>query len=122
MKQNKSEKGSWFLVDKEFNIPLFHAEKQMYLCTNVEEVLDNPGVGKDYVISFSEVKGNYSVPEKIMIQLNIPSDGTATFAQATLLEETKNGYMELSKLICDKKQLSSFGNIKKLFHNLGQKI
>ncbi len=122
MKQNKSEKGSWFLVDKEFNIPLFHAEKQMYLCTNVEEVLDNPGVGKDYVISFSEVKGNYSVPEKIMIQLNIPSDGTATYAQATLLEETKNGYMELSKLICDKKQLSSFGNIKKLFHNLGQKI
>jgi hypothetical protein len=117
-----TKKGPKFLEGMEFNIPVFHAQTQMYLCTNVEEVLDNPGVGKDYAISLSEVKGNYSVPEKIMIQLNIPSDGTATFAHATLLEETKNGYMELSKLICDKTQLSSFGNIKKLFHNLGQKI
>jgi hypothetical protein len=59
------------LIDMEFNIPLFNADTQMYLCTNVDEVFTS-GEGKDYNISLSEVKQKYSVPERIDISLFIP--------------------------------------------------
>jgi hypothetical protein len=58
------------LIDMEFNIPVFNAHKQMYLCTNVDEV-STSAEGKDYNISLSEVKQSYSVPERIDISLFI---------------------------------------------------
>jgi hypothetical protein len=56
-----TKKAPQFLKGIEFNIPVFNAEKQMYLCTDVSEIASSPG-GKDYTISLSEVKQNYSVP------------------------------------------------------------
>jgi hypothetical protein len=44
------------LIDMEFNIPIFAADKQMYLCIDVSEIASSPG-GKDYNLMLSEVKG-----------------------------------------------------------------
>ena len=58
------------LVDKEFNIPVFHAEKQNYKCTGVE--VEYPGNGRTYKISFTEIKElNYNVPDKLELVLGI---------------------------------------------------
>ena len=31
------------LVDMEFNIPIFNADRQMYLCIDVSEIASSPG-------------------------------------------------------------------------------
>ena len=43
MKSIKKEKGAWMLVDKEFNIPVFNANTQMYKCIDVSEIASSPG-------------------------------------------------------------------------------
>ena len=58
------------LVDKEFNIPVFNAQKQRYKCIGVE--VEYPGNGRTYKISFTEIKElGYNVPDKLELVLGI---------------------------------------------------
>lgn len=104
------------LIDMEFNIPLFNAQNQMYVCTNVKEVKTTPG-GKDYNISLSEVKRGYSVPENIEVDLFIPTDGGA-LAQVKMLEIRKGAFTQLGKIIIDKAALSTLEGLKKVFREI----
>jgi hypothetical protein len=119
----KKERGAWMLVDKEFNIPLFAAEKQMYICTNVEETISAPA-GKTYTISFSEVKGlNYSVPERVDMSLFVPVDGNGGMVNIHMVEvHPEHGNLPLSHMITLKQNISSLGKLKQIFYNLGKKM
>jgi hypothetical protein len=123
MKQNKPERGAWMLVDKQFNIPLFCAEKQMYLCTNVEETISAPA-GKTYTISFSEIKTlNYNVPERVDIALFVPEDGNGGMVNMHMVEvHPERGNLSLSNMITLKENISSLGKLKQIFYNLGKKM
>ena len=90
MSIQKMARGPVMLIDREFNIPLFNADKQMYLCIGVSEIATSPG-GKDYNISLSEVKQNYAVPERVDINLFIPTDGNGGLAHVTMNEIRTNG-------------------------------
>jgi hypothetical protein len=82
----RRKKNPQFLKGIEFNIPLFNAETQMYVCTDVNEMALTPG-GKDYLISLSEVKQSYSVPERITVSLFIPhTDANGEPAHVNMLE------------------------------------
>jgi hypothetical protein len=117
------KKNPQFLKGIEFNIPLFNAETQMYLCTSVDEIALTPG-GKDYLISLSEVKQNYSVPEKIIVSLFIPdTDANGEPANVNMFEVRPNSRnLPLTKVMVTKSKLSSLSGLKKVFYNMAKSI
>jgi hypothetical protein len=117
------KKNPQFLKGIEFNIPLFNAEKQMYVCTSVNELALTPG-GKDYLISLSEVKQSYSVPERITVSLFIPhTDANGEPAHVNMLElRPNNSTLPLTKVMVTKSKLSSLGGLKKVLYNMAKSI
>lgn len=112
------------LIDMEFNIPLFNADKQMYLCTDVSEIATSPG-GKDYNIMLSEVKGlNYSVPERVDVNMFIPStDANGELAHITMNEiDAKRGDIKLANTTTHKKNITTLEGLKKVFYEMGKKM
>jgi hypothetical protein len=110
------------LIDMEFNIPVFNAHKQMYLCTNVEWIKTLEG--KDYTISLSEVKQTYSVPEKIIVSLFIPdTDANGEPANVNMFEvRLNNRNLPLTKVMVTKSKLSSLAGLKEVFYNMAKSI
>jgi hypothetical protein len=108
------------LIDMEFNIPLFNAATQMYVCTDVSEIASSPG-GKDYTISLSEVKQNYAVPERINIDMFIPTtDANGEPAHVTMNEVRTKGDVVLTKVMVTKSKLSSLAGLKEVFYNMAK--
>ena len=118
-----TKKGPKFLEGIEFNIPLFCADKQMYLCTNVEETISAPA-GKTYTISFSEIKTlGYNVPERVDMALFVPEDGNGGMVNIHMVEvHPEHGNLPLSHMITLKQNISSLGKLKQIFYNLGKKM
>ena len=116
------KKNPQFLKGIEFNIPVFNAETQMYLCTNVEWIKTLEG--KDYNISLSEVKQNYSVPEKIIVSLFIPhTDANGEPANVNMFEvRPNNRNLPLTKVMVTKSKLSSLAGLKEVFYNMAKSI
>ena len=107
------------LIDMEFNIPLYNANNQMYVCTNVKEVKTTPG-GKDYNISLSEVKCGFSVPERVDINLFIPTDAGG-IASLHMVEVRPTGNdIKLAKWTTDKKHISSLAGLKEVLYNMAK--
>ena len=112
------------LIDMEFHIPLFNADKQMYLCIDVSEIATSPG-GKDYNIMLSEVKGlNYSVPERVDVNMFIPStDANGELAHITMNEiDAKRGDIKLANTTTHKKNITTLEGLKKVFYEMGKKM
>ena len=95
----------------------------MYLCTNVDEV-STSGEGKTYKISLSEVKHNYSVPERIVIDLFIPhTDANGEPANVNMFEvRPNNRNLPLTKVMVTKSKLSSLAGLKEVFYNMAKSI
>ncbi len=111
------------LIDMEFNIPIFNADTQMYVCMDVSEIASSPG-GKDYNIMLSEVKGlNYSVPERIDINLFIPTtDANGEPAHVIMNEVRPKGDIVLTKVMVTKSKLSSLAGLKEVFYNMAKSM
>jgi len=121
MSVKRKQKGAWMLVDREFNIPLFNAEKQMYKCTNVDALSDNNLI-KEYNISFSEIREySYNVPERLNVRISIPNTGDDISLKLIEVDDKHDG-IELTNKITDKASISSLGNIKKLLYNIGKYV
>ena len=122
MSIQKMARGPVMLIDREFNIPLFNADRQMYLCIDVSEIATSPG-GKDYNISLSEVKQNYSVPERVDINLFIPTDGNGGLAHVTMNEIRTNGRdIKLAQTLTPKENITTLEGLKKIFYEMGKKM
>ena len=111
------------LIDMEFNIPIFNADTQMYVCTDVSEIASSPG-GKDYTISFSEIKQKYAVPERINIDMFIPTtDANGEPANVNMSEVRPTSHnLPLTKVMVTKSKLSSLGGLRKVFYNMAKSI
>jgi hypothetical protein len=118
-----TKKNPQFLKGIEFNIPVFNAEKQMYLCTNVDEV-STSREGKAYKISLSEVKQSYAVPERIVIDLFIPhTDANGEPASVNMSEvRPTSRNLPLTKVMVTKSKLTSLSGLKKVFYNMAKSI
>ena len=122
MSIQKMARGPVMLIDREFNIPLFNADKQMYLCIDVSEIATSPG-GKDYNISLSEVKQNYAVPERVDINLFIPTDGNGGLAHVTMNEIRTNGRdIKLAQTLTPKENITTLAGLKKTFYEMAKKM
>jgi hypothetical protein len=110
------------LIDEEFNIPLFGADRQMYLCIDVSEIATSPG-GKDYNMMLSEVKQNYSVPERVDINLFIPTDGNGGLAHVTMNEIRTDGRdIKLAQTLTPKENITTLEGLKKVFYKMAKKM
>lgn len=111
------------LIDVKFNIPLFNAEKQMYLCIDVSEIATSPG-GKDYNISLSEIAEGYSVPQRVDIHLFIPNtDTNGELAHITMNEvRDHSGDIKLVNTVCPKKDITTLEGLKKIFYKMAKNI
>jgi hypothetical protein len=111
------------LIDMEFNIPIFNADTQMYVCTDVSEIASSPG-GKDYTISFSEIKQKYAVPERINIDMFIPTtDANGEPANVNMFEvRPNNRNLPLTKVMVTKSKLSSLAGLKEVFYNMAKSM
>jgi len=109
------------LIDMKFNIPIFNADTQMYVCMDVSEIASSPG-GKDYTISLSEVKQKYAVPQILDINLFIPTtDANGELAHVHMVEPTpKRGDIELAKVMVNKSKLSSLTGLKEVLYNMAK--
>ena len=124
MSIQKMARGPVMLIDREFNIPLFNAHKQMYVCIDVTEIATSPG-GKDYNIMLSEVKGlNYSVPERVDVNMFIPTtDANGELAHITMNEvDPKRGDIKLANTTTHKKNITTLEGLKKVFYEMGKKM
>ena len=122
MSIQKMARGPVMLIDREFNIPLFNADKQMYLCIDVSEIATSPG-GKDYNISLSEVKQNYAVPERVDINLFIPTDGNGGLAHVTMNEIRTTGRdIKLAQTLTPKENITTLAGLKKIFYEMAKKM
>ena len=124
MSIEKMARGPVMLIDREFNIPLFNANKQMYVCTDVTEIATSPG-GKDYNIMLSEVKGlNYSVPERVDVNMFIPTtDANGELAHITMNEvDPKRGDIKLAQTLTPKENITTLEGLKKVFYEMAKKM
>jgi len=117
-------RGPVMLIDREFNIPLFNADKQMYVCIDVIEIATSPG-GKDYNIMLSEVKGlNYSVPERVDVNMFIPTtDANGELAHITMNEvDSKRGDIKLANTTTAKVNITTLEGLKDVLYNMAKKM
>lgn len=122
MSIQKMARGPVMLIDREFNIPLFNAEKQMYLCIDVSEIATSPG-GKDYNIMLSEVKRlNYAVPERVDINLFIPNESGELVSLHMIEVHPERGDTQLAKTLTAKEHISSLAGLKEVLYNMAKSL
>ena len=109
------------LIDKVFNIPLFAADTQMYKCVDVSEITSSLS-GKDYTISLSEVKQKYSVPERINIDMFIPTNDGELVSLHMVEVDPKRGDIKLAQTLTAKEHISSLVGLKEVFYNMAKKM
>ena len=110
------------LINMKFNIPLFNADKQMYVCTDVNEIATSPG-GKDYNLILNEIKGlNYNVPARVDVNLFIPNDPIG-LAHIIMNEvDLLRGDIKLAKTLTAKEHISSLAGLKEVLYNMAKKM
>lgn len=78
------------LIGMEFNIPLFSAYQQLYICTNVEDTKNGSGEHKNYTLYFQWIHSNYNVPETLEVDLYI-TDSNSSSCSVTIFEINQFG-------------------------------
>lgn len=120
MSIQKMERGPVMLIDREFNIPLFSADRQMYVCVDVSEMATSRE-GKDYNIMLSEVKGlNYSVPERVDVNMFIPTDAGELASLHMVEVRPKGSDIQLAKTLTAKEHISSLAGLKEVLYNMAK--
>jgi hypothetical protein len=107
------------LKDLEFEIPLFAAKHQRYICENVSRVCDN-SEEKKYCLEFEWVASSYSVPNKIKLYISIlkPNSGNIGII---LTEITDSGNeIRLRHVAKPIKSISSLEEFEKLLIHLAE--
>jgi hypothetical protein len=90
MKEIK-ERGPMMLMDRVFNIPIFSAANQQYVCTEVAE-LGVDATSKKYGIYFKWLPSTYSVPEVLRMDIEIYQQKVKPIlVQVSLYEKRNSG-------------------------------
>jgi len=92
MSIQKMARGPMMLMDKIFIIPLFSANTQRYVCTNVADLGSLTGTDKRYGVYFKWVPSTYSVPEILRMDIELYKQNVEpTLVNISLYEKTKVG-------------------------------
>ena len=103
------------LIGMEFNIPVFSAFTQEYRVREAMEIW--PG---RWEFRFDYIKSNYSVPEKIKIEVdkNSPGNGKKIFTLSEYNNRT-GAVNQLNTKIIEDSESNTMADLKKVFFALG---
>ena len=118
MSIQKMARGPMMLMDKDFNIPLFQANTQMYKCTEVANT-GSDNYGRKYAVFFKEIPQNYSVPEIVRLDITISND-TLNSTKVEMYEKRKNGYTILFNAAISSESIQSLNSIRKMLIDLAK--
>ena len=112
----KKQRGPMMLMDKVFTIPLFSADTQQYVCTEVAD-LGGDMTSKKYGVYFKWLKSTYSVPE--ILRMDVTLNTGSNHIGIQLFEQRPNGtYIPLYHRAYDKERISSVANIQSMINDL----
>ena len=115
MKQIK-QRGPMMLMDKVFNIGIFSADTQKYVCTEVND-LGSDGTTKTYEVHFKWLPTTYNVPEILRMDIILNNGNNHIIVQ--LFEKRPNGvHIPLFHRGYDKERISSVANIQSMINDL----
>ena len=115
MRQIK-QRGPMMLMDKEFNIGIFSADTQTYVCTRVTN-LGNDGTYKKYGVHFKWLPTTYNVPE--VLRMDITLNTGSNHIEVQLFEQRPNGtYIPLYHRGYDKERISSVAKMQDMINDL----
>ena len=115
MRQIK-QRGPMMLMDKEFNIGIFSADTQTYVCTRVTN-LGNDGTYKKNGVHFKWLPTTYNVPE--VLRMDITLNTGSNHIEVQLFEQRPNGtYISLYHRAYDKERISSVAKIQDMLNDL----
>jgi len=117
MSIQKMARGPIMLMDKEFNIPFFADDKQMYVCREVAET-GSDNTGKKYAVFFKEIHRGYSVPEIARLDITISNDSLNS-VKIEMYEKRKNdNYIQLFTASVPTESIQSLKSFKKMLVDL----
>ena len=105
------------LKDLEFEIPLFAAIHQRYICENVCRLRDD-SEEKKYCLDFKWVASSYSVPDKVKLYISIlkPNSGKIGIILTEITDSGKE--IRLRHVVRPTKSISSLEEFQKLLIHL----
>ena len=116
MSIQKMARGPMMLMDKVFNIPLFCAKEQHYICTEVTD-LGNDGTIKKYGVHFKWLPTTYNVPE--VLRMDITLNAKHNHIEVQLFEKKDNGsYLPIYHRGYDKERISSVAKMQDMIYDL----
>lgn len=116
MKEIK-QTGPMMLVDKVFSIPVFHAQQQQYVCTEVAD-LGMDAYSKKYGVYFKWLPTTYAVPEVLRLDITLRPQQTKQI-EVQLFEKANSGnYIPLYHRSYDMERISSVKNIQSMINDL----
>lgn len=117
-----TKKNPTYLKGLKFNIPLFCANGQYYLCDEVKETTNGIGVAhKIYTLYFSWIPTTYNVPEKVEVEFYIPNNSPNVLVQ--MFEITDTGKkLNLTKDSVMKSKLNSLNSLREVFQSTALKM
>ena len=115
----KKQRGPMMLMDKVFNIPIFNAATQQYVCTEVAD-LGSDANSKRYGIYFKWLPTTYNVPEILRMDIELWNQQfEPTLVNISLYEKTKTGsYVVTCNGHFDKDCISSPAKIQTMINEL----
>jgi len=113
----KKERGPMMLMDKVFNIGIFNAATQLYVCTEVAD-LGSDANSKKYGVYFRWLPSTYAVPEVLKVDITIGPTGS-NHIEVQLYEKYKSGkYILQYNKGFDKERISSVAKIQSMLNDL----
>ena len=116
---DKQLRGPMMLMDKVFEIPIFNAQGQHYVCTNVE-CTNNDSTTKTYEVFFKWIPSQFHVPEMMRMDITMFT-ATPDRIGVELYEKTKSSGLISTKLFektLDYKSIQSVTSIQSMIHKL----
>jgi hypothetical protein len=112
----KKERGPMMLMDKVFNIGIFNAATQQYVCTEVAN-LGSDANSKKYGVYFRWLPSTYAVPE--VLKIDITLNNGSNHIEVQLYEKYKSGkYILQYNKGFDKERISSVAKIQSMLNDL----
>ena len=116
MSIQKMARGPMMLMDKVFSIPIFSANTQQYVCTEVAD-LGSDMTYKKYGVYFKWVKSTYAVPD--IMRMDITLNTGSNHIDVQLFEKRENGaYLPLFHRGYDKERISSVAKMQDMINDL----
>ena len=118
MSIQKMARGPMMLIDREFTIPIFNAQGQMYVCTEVADAGSDSN-GKKYGVYFKWLPTQFAVPATMRMDITIHTASPDRISVELYEKNIKSGaYTKLYAKMFDYTSIKSVNGIQTMIYKL----